>query len=337
VHEEPLAANEADALCELIGQNHTALREAQLGKRAVLGNATFHLLQTDRNTVYRIKGRLRWYLKIPRRGAAEWIRQEIRGAEAVRQSLGEHPGYLHAAAIRASTDAPYLLCAEVPGRTLNRQLYLACWMRWSKAARATCEAFYHWGDALGRLHAVPGEFPGISPLRDAAASLEASIRRTPPGDPVLRAIGSWAERNGRDDVPRTFVHGNLKLENVLVKGDRVCLIDFENSGRGTPYDDLSWPVSQIALIKTLPFFPWKPGLRILEALLQGYRNSNAYRVDLLLRYVTMRVSQYYIDTCCPRFTRPRIAGVPVRPRRLAQTVLALLGERFRDVFPGVRL
>jgi len=360
VHEEPLAANEADTLCELIEQNYATLREAQLGERAMLGGAAFRLLQTDRNTIYRIKclskkgsdplnrggltpfrigskARLRWYLKIPRRGAAEWIRQEIRGAEAVRESLEGHPGYRHPAAIRASTDTPYLLCAEVPGRTLNRQLYLACWMRRLSAARRVRQAFYYLGDALARLHAVSGEFPGISPLRDAAASLDASIRRTQPGDGTLDAIARWAERNGRGDAPRTFVHGNLKMENVLVRDDRVCLIDFENCGCGTPYDDLSWPVSQVALLETLVFFPWKPGLDALQALLEGYRNSNTYSAELLLRYVTMRVSQYYVDTCCPRFTRPRVAGIPIRRRRLAQMVSALLEERFRDVFPGVPL
>jgi hypothetical protein len=132
-----------------------------------------------------------------------------------------------------------------------------------------------------------------------------------------------------------LIHGNLKLENVLARRDRLCLLDFENCGRGSPCEDLSWACSQIALTRNLTVFPYRRGLGLLSAFLQGYRSSRPFRADVLLDYVTRRVCHYYADQCSPRFKRPRIAGLPVRKARLERLVGELLDGRHAAVFPGV--
>ena len=58
--------DEADSLCKAIESHYAALWKAELGRKAVLSDARFRLLQADRNTVYRVRRRFRWYLKIPR-------------------------------------------------------------------------------------------------------------------------------------------------------------------------------------------------------------------------------------------------------------------------------
>ena len=40
------------------------------------------------------------------------------------------------------------------------------------------------------------------------------------------------------DVPRRICHNDLQLQNVIIGGDRLWVVDFEFAGMGNPYFDL---------------------------------------------------------------------------------------------------
>jgi len=294
------------------------------------------LLQADRNTVYRVNRRFRWYLKIPRCGTPDPDRREYRGAEAVRATLADHAGYEHPAVVRVSLDRPYVLCSAVPGRPLNLALYAACLLPIVGKARPTREAFVDFGETLGRLHQFPIDSQTPPVNKNAAADLDALIGKVTEPDPTAKAIISWREINPADNAQPTFLHGNLKMENVLVRNTRVCFLDFENSGYGPIYEDLSWVCSQIVLTRALAAFPWRRGFRAIGGFLEGYRRNRQYRSEMLLRYVAMRVCHYYIDVCLMQSGRPRIAGIPVRKQQLRRVLAGLLQGELTAVFPGIK-
>ena len=65
-NEDAAVTAEADALCRLIDANAEPLRSAQSGAHVRLDGLGFHLFRSDRNTIYRVEGNHRWYLKMQR-------------------------------------------------------------------------------------------------------------------------------------------------------------------------------------------------------------------------------------------------------------------------------
>lgn len=115
LHESENIAHEADSLCSLIDSHTAALREVNQGESFRLEDAFFQLFQQDRNTIYRIKKRFRWFLKMPHHSTDdEAIKREIIGAEIIRDALGTHPFYSHACAIRGSVTQDVEWFREIP-------------------------------------------------------------------------------------------------------------------------------------------------------------------------------------------------------------------------------
>ncbi len=326
----------ADGLTGLISQNARALRATRLGKTFQIGNATFRLYSRGRNTIYRIRCGLDWYLKMPRRLESDAIRREIVGAHACREQLGECPEYKHPAVIRACTTEQFILTSSVPGKMLQRSLYRFAILPAFCRPRKLLAHLRALGRALARLHGAAAS--DIAPLtRTAEMGLKSAIREATRSDRTRTSVETTLlERNTRDSVPHTetdgFVHGNFKLENVLVSDNGVTIIDFENCGCGSRYEDLALLVSQLFCIGAARHIPQLPVRVACHTFLRGYAEERDFNAGLLGAFVAQRVAEYYVRGFCGNAPRPTVAAIPVSRRSAQRLVEAVLCDPSRIVF-----
>lgn len=143
--------------------------------------------------------------------------------------------------------APFLIMDRVPGRAdrrLLRDQTIPVEQRVS-IAHQLC-------DVLADIHALdvtavigsdhgPGAFPRLSP-RDQidhwAAEIE-RVRREPL--PLLRLVGWWLRDHIPDPTEEVLVHGDFRVENVLMeRGRATAVIDWELAHTGSHVEDLAW-------------------------------------------------------------------------------------------------
>ncbi len=316
------SAYEADLLGAWIEQHAATLRHGQPPQ----GELAFQcrVIQTDRNVVWRVRGTLDWYLKMPSSGDSEAIAREIIGAQVVDGALTAHDEYCHPGAVRASLDPAYLLVQQVPGRPIHQQLYRASLMPWGGRREQVVAGFTSLGCVLAAMHRWPTEWaiqPANRPIRPVLEALAATHDTR---DRTAVAINRWIQRLPAEDGSACVLHGNLKMENILLNNRRVCLIDFENSGLGTAEEDLSWVLSQLALVQTVRLLPKALASQAARALLAGYRSGGDLVDERLQQAVAMRVARYYLEMTAGKFGWPRIAGFPVVLDRVVTLVNELL-------------
>jgi len=311
-----------------------------------------------------------WFLKMPRLRNTQMIKREILGAEVVRKALESHTGYYHMSAIRASVDHAYVLYSKIPGKQLHRALYRECLMPAHKVLRIQgsdvstllCETFSHFGSAIALCHnynvgkdsslnnlnfqiaGLKGEEKKSSrfciPLasRHPAVSLSKALDKITASDTISRSIAQWLGRQDEKKVDNGIVHGNLRLDNVLVSGNKICIIDFENCGYGPIYTDLAWTCSLILLIRTLPLFPWKRAQSALNAFLDGYKSVSVYDHKILHQFVTMLLCYHYVEAFCLGNMKARwLACLPVSKSRFQHLLMAMLKGKIDPISETVKL
>jgi aminoglycoside phosphotransferase (APT) family kinase protein len=323
--ENELIAGEAHELCDIIDANLVVLRRASHGRQFCANGARFRLRQRDRNVVYRVEKRFRWFLKMPTDPQGRGIGREAIGAAVVRDALAAHPGYAHAPVVRAVEDRGYLLSSEFAATQLNLVLYRACFVPLPGFMYSAFEALSLVGDALARLHGVAGEFD-TARSRGRFAVLAEARALARQSHPIQRVIGEWACEYAPAPLQPTFIHGNFTARNVLVSGTRFRLVDFENCGSGNRYEDLSLMGSHLLLLRAVPLIPRRRASFALSSFLDGYHAVRAYDAEILGQYMAMQLCQYYIRAflTVPPTLSARIAGLPVVRERLERLIVALI-------------
>ena len=336
LQESDSMAREANFLCYSIGSRQEGLRKADFGRKISIDNAVFSVVQSDRNIVYRISKNYHWYLKMPHDGGEEPIIREIAGAENITNSLATQEGYLHPLVVRASTNSSYVLYSEIPGQKLNIAFYSGCFIPFLGRSKELKIGFSNFGQALGVLHRSNSSAKDPIATRDLVSEVRRTRTEINQSDSTLHLIDSYLKSNSiKQASPTTFIHGNLKMENILFGSNKICFIDFENCGYGSPYEDLSWPASQIILTRSIFGFPWKTAYQTLSKFFEGYRSNFAYEKEPLLRYITLRISLYYLQILLGKMRKPKIAGLPIRMSSLQKMISDLISENFDNVLPGV--
>jgi Ser/Thr protein kinase RdoA (MazF antagonist) len=327
-------AGEADWLCSLIEKNALSLRAGGLGSRFRLENACFRLHAEARNTIYRVTRRFEWFLKLPRSGDLRPMTHERLGAHTISAALGNFPLYCGAAVTRVSTDPAYVLATAIPGKPLNRALLSESWRPGTGAVLGLELSFRTLGALLAALHVKAP----VGPDTPAASTrpferLGHLLGRMKVCDATTTAIAEWHDTHRHSDEGVTFLHGNVRLDNVLRVDSRLGFIDFENCGTGSLYQDLSRPVSELLLTRCLVAFPHRRTTRCLGALAEGYAGTHPYVPSRLWDYVAVRLARYYLETRSRPWFSVRVGGFPVVRSRLDGLLLSVLRNKVEEVAP----
>jgi Ser/Thr protein kinase RdoA (MazF antagonist) len=325
---------EADRLCQLIEQNAGPLRTAALGRSFRLDSAEFRLHATARNTVYRVRADESWFLKLTRDGSSGAMVHERQGVSAIERAIGQDPSYQGAPVTRVSLDPPYVLAAAIPGRSLNRDFLLLAWGLAPGASNTLTRSFATMGTLLATLHGAAPVAPDvIAATTRPFQHLDQLLERAKQPDETIRGIRAWRIAHPHSDEGHAFQHGNFRLDNILRVGDRLGFIDFENSGSGTIYQDLSRPVSELLLTRSLLVFPRGRVTRSIVTFLRAYAARQPFDAGALSDYVTARIARYYFETHARKF-RASIGGIPVSRQKLTALMMTLLDRGLGHVVPG---
>jgi len=321
---------EADQLSTVVIQHASQLAGATLGKSFELGGARFRLHVKNRNTIYRVSGRSDWFLKLAPPADSLVMQCERLGSDYCNRVLGRTDGYAGPFVSRVSLAPPFVLADALNGPPLTRVLLVGAWAR--RSPTQVEAAFATLGTLLSVLHAdrsLPSNAPEASKrpfdvVRQLAQKLRGKRHET------IDAVREWSEadRGGHEDD--TFVHGNLRLDNLLLTETGIGFVDFENCGRGPRYQDASRPITQLLLLRASLAAPTASIDRILAAFMASYRSAQPYDVAALGEWVAVRLARYYLESA--RRTRPGlIGGLPVVRPRLATLTRRLMRDGLEAV------
>jgi Ser/Thr protein kinase RdoA (MazF antagonist) len=202
------------------------------------------------------------------------------------------------------------------------------WVPSASAETVLAKRFETLGTLLAELHAAALVAPdAIDATTTPFRTLRRLLDRSGEHDRTTRALASWLDIHERPDTGDTFIHGNFRFDNVLDVGGRLAFIDFENCGRGSFYQDLSRPISELLLTRCAMVFPVGRALRCAREFLQAYASRLSYEAGGLNDFVTARLGRYWLETRDEGISRRRIGGIPVSRSRVEALMLrATSGE-----------
>jgi aminoglycoside phosphotransferase (APT) family kinase protein len=321
---------EADQLSTLVTKHATELAGATLGKSFDLGGVHFRLHVKNRNTIYRVNGGSDWFLKLAPPADSLVMECERLGSEYCNRVLGTTEGYAGPFVSRVSLTPPFVLADALNGPPLTRVLFMGAWARRSPAQVEA--AFATLGTLLSVLHAdrsLPSNAPEASKRPfDVVRQLAQKLLHK--RDRNIDQMREWSEadRGGHEDD--SFVHGNLRLDNLLLTEDGIGFVDFENCGRGPRYQDASRPITQLLLLRASLAAPAGSIDRTLAAFMSSYRAAQPYDMAVLSDWVAVRLARYYLESARRRWPG-LIGGLPVLRPRLATLTRRLMREGLESV------
>jgi aminoglycoside phosphotransferase (APT) family kinase protein len=184
----------------------------------------------------------------------------------------------------AVLDTPFFVMERVAGETIPRRL-----LRDERYAAAREKLLAQLGSILVRIHRVdpgelgltglPGVAPGESPARAELERVAQGIRTlAAEPHPVLDLAERWLRARLPEPGPRSLVHGDFRLGNVVCdeSGAR-AILDWELAKIGDAVEDLGWLCTRA----------WRfgsddrpaAGLGSREELLAAYREAGGAQVD----------------------------------------------------------
>jgi Ser/Thr protein kinase RdoA (MazF antagonist) len=119
----------------------------------------------------------------------------------------------------------------------------------------------------------------------------------------FRATATHTLMHHADSLDCGLIHADLVRENVMVDGDHIGMLDFDDAGFGFRLFDVA-----TTLLKNLAE-PHYPALK--AALLAGYAQVRLLDIELLELFVALRATTY-VGWIVPRITEP---GAEARNRR----------------------
>lgn len=316
---------EADLLCVLIGNNAGQLRAAGLGSRFQLENCSFRLYAKGRNTIYRVSRQYHWFLKLPPDDDVEIISRERLGTETTLQALGSHPHYRGAGLTRDSLNPPYLLATSIPGKPLNTIFFTECWIPGARPLRQLEDRFRTLGVLLARLHAHAHTVPTLTATTRPFEMVRNLLNKAK-ADRMVDTIARWYDAHKQPDGGSGFIHGNARMDNVLSGDSKLGLVDFENCGTGSFYQDLSRPVSQLLLTRAVLAFPHTRATRCVRAFVDAYAQIHPFDNEQLWAFVGARQARYYLESHRKGRLGDRVGGLPTIKTKVEALTRAVLGN-----------
>ena len=196
-----------------------------------------------------------WVLRRPPRGAflptAHDVMREHRVLSALADTAVRTPRPVLACGDESVIGAPFYVMERVGGIVVRDRL--PDWATEGERRRIGGELI----DALVELHAVDWQAVGLEGWGRASGYLDRQLKRwsgqlelTVPLTrplPDLAAVGGWLAGNKPESPPSTIVHGDYKLDNVVLDAGppaRIAgILDWEMSTIGDPIADLGYLLS----------------------------------------------------------------------------------------------
>jgi Ser/Thr protein kinase RdoA (MazF antagonist) len=99
-----------------------------------------------------------------------------------------------------------------------------------------------------------------------------------------RRMGEWLSQLGQEPAVYSLIHADMHPGNILVDGDRLTVIDFDDAGFG-------WHLYDIAVVLT--YWQSKPNAREIErAFFRGYRTARPLSDDAVASIPTFRLIRW---------------------------------------------
>lgn len=270
----------------LIERHKAAIACLKTGETCETHDAHVSALGVERNIVLEIRWR-HWSVPLIAKYAREdnpfpqitaW---EIRQWELVNGVLDGAAGAVVPSLIAFDEAREVLLLGKLDGVSVLRILKLAPIYGLYGSKRAEILAgFYSVGRLLGLLHrrlVAETRSRMFYSIGEKLLSLSMSSR----SDEVFsRGLSVWT-RNGEVQEPKTWVHGNLRTDNVLFWQGQASLIDLENAGAGSPMEDLGRFIAYIAIWRMIPVFSRKLSQDMISHTIEGYGSESPWSAQLL--------------------------------------------------------
>lgn len=260
-----------------------------------------HMAGHSNETFFLRVGEDTWVLRRPPRGAflptAHDVGREFRILSALRATSVRAPRPLLLCEDTSVIGAPFYLMEHVEGLVLRDRLPEP-FASDAGSRRAIGEELV---DALVELHAVDWHAAGLEGFGKPLGYLERQIRRwrgqlalTEPLTrhvPDLHRVGDWLGRHVPASGDPTIVHGDYKLDNVVVSATvpaRVeAILDWEMSTLGDPLADVGWmltfwrePGDPVEFLVDEQTVTRQPGFASREDLLARYSVSSGRDVSM---------------------------------------------------------
>jgi Ser/Thr protein kinase RdoA (MazF antagonist) len=265
-----------------------------LGRYGLTPDASLTLINISENITYRVddpaSGR-RWALRVHREGyhSRRAIASELAWVRALKQS-----GTIPTPAPIAGLDGDFIQTLALEG-VLPRNVVLFEWENGGELASNDEEGFEKLGETAARMHAHVKNWVRPAWFERHTWDFETSLGNaphwgrwrdgmgmTPQIEKIFSETVAVIKRRlleiGKCESVFGLVHGDMRLANLLIEGNVVKVIDFDDCG-------FSWCLYDCAT--TVSFFEHEPEVPdLLKAWVRGYRRIGALSPEAVAEIAT---------------------------------------------------
>jgi len=260
-------------------QRLQALAERAIKRFGFADGAAVKLINVSENATYKVEDGLgrKWALRVHREGYHS--RTAIASELAWLSALRESGGVVTPTAIRG-LDGEYIQTVAGEGIPNPRNVVLFDWESGEEPARTDVAGFELLGETAARMHAHVRKWQRPAWFERHSWDFETSLGSRPHWGywkngmgmtaeameaftETVRLIEQRLEAFGKSPDRFNLVHGDMRLANLLMDGNTVKVIDFDDCG-------FSWLLYDCAT--TVSFFEHAPEVpELLKAWVRGYR------------------------------------------------------------------
>ncbi|GAB4334236.1 MAG: hypothetical protein Kow0037_12800 [Calditrichia bacterium] len=323
-------------IIQLIETNFAQLKQLPVGQKTDIAGFSFRSLQKSKNLVQKVEGPENFYLKIRLHDDFSALEKEAAGMKFLEKQLQGQRFYLFPQYFHVNMELGYILSSEIRGRNLKESLHRYSLRVWSRGRKELPEQFFRLGQIVAQFQKPAPEFPEPS-IGNLYNYIQTRVDRLTNPGPLAEKILNWLQKHPEPKLPQVFVHGNLKLDNVISLPPRLSIMDFETAGSGAIYNDPVRVLKNLILAELALGFPTGLSRQCANRFLDGYRQMQSWSAELMEQYIKVILFDHYLQYHCIKKRGDSLSGFPIRTRTLEKFCEKLLSGSLRELLPWLRL